>query len=140
MRRFLEPVREFPEYTVVNDYALAQPHHPAAVEHPGDASAELRAVRRRSKLAWTYFGYADDDEDMTRRRLRQANLMGPAGFVSIDDSEVIEILTRPVVSPYPEGAGVMEMGGRDWKDEAAYGHGIRHPRVLTLTIAEVMIF
>ena len=27
---------------------------------------------------------------MTRRRLRQANLFGPAGFVSADDGEVIE--------------------------------------------------
>ena len=27
---------------------------------------------------------------MTRRRLRQGNLFGPAGFVSADDGEVIE--------------------------------------------------
>lgn len=27
---------------------------------------------------------------MTQRRLRQANLFGPAGFVSADDGEVIE--------------------------------------------------
>ncbi len=31
------------------------------------------------ELHWTFFGYADDDEAMTARRLRQANLMGPAG-------------------------------------------------------------
>ena len=31
------------------------------------------------ELAWTFFGYEDDDEEMTARRLRQANLMGPAG-------------------------------------------------------------
>src|SRR5260370_30671252 len=68
------------------------------------------------ELAWTYFGYADDDEDMTRRRLRQANLMGPAGFVSIDDSEVMKF-SQAGVGPYPEGTGVMEMGGRAWEDE-----------------------
>jgi hypothetical protein len=28
---------------------------------------------------------------MTQRRLRQANLFGPAGFVSVDDGEVIEL-------------------------------------------------
>jgi salicylate 5-hydroxylase large subunit len=39
---------------------------------------------------WTHFGFADDDVEMTRRRLRQANLFGPAGFVSADDGEVIE--------------------------------------------------
>ena len=41
-------------------------------------------------FVWTHFGFADDDEAMTRRRLRQANLFGPAGFVSADDGEVIE--------------------------------------------------
>src|SRR5439155_25715469 len=66
------------------------------------------------ELAWTYFGYAADDEDMTRRRLRQANLMGPAGFVSIDDSEVMKF-SQAGVGPYPEGDGVMEVGGRGWK-------------------------
>jgi salicylate 5-hydroxylase large subunit len=39
---------------------------------------------------WTHFGFADDDAEMTERRLRQANLFGPAGFVSADDGEVIE--------------------------------------------------
>jgi salicylate 5-hydroxylase large subunit len=41
-------------------------------------------------FVWTHFGFADDDADMKRRRLRQANLFGPAGFVSADDGEVIE--------------------------------------------------
>jgi salicylate 5-hydroxylase large subunit len=39
---------------------------------------------------WTHFGFADDDPAMVERRLRQANLFGPAGFVSADDGEVIE--------------------------------------------------
>jgi salicylate 5-hydroxylase large subunit len=41
-------------------------------------------------FVWTHFGFADDSADMTQRRLRQANLFGPAGFVSADDGEVIE--------------------------------------------------
>jgi salicylate 5-hydroxylase large subunit len=41
-------------------------------------------------FVWTHFGFEDDDEVMTERRLRQANLFGPAGFVSADDGEVIE--------------------------------------------------
>lgn len=39
---------------------------------------------------WTHFGFADDSMEMKGRRLRQANLFGPAGFVSADDGEVIE--------------------------------------------------
>src|SRR6185437_2616289 len=39
-------------------------------------------------FVWTHFGFADDTPEMTERRLRQANLFGPAGFVSADDGEV----------------------------------------------------
>ena len=42
-------------------------------------------------LAWTFFGYADDTQEMRQRRLRQANLMGPAGLVSHDDSEAMQL-------------------------------------------------
>jgi salicylate 5-hydroxylase large subunit len=31
-------------------------------------------------FVWTHFGFADDTPEMTQRRLRQANLFGPAGF------------------------------------------------------------
>ena len=51
-------------------------------------------------LVWTFFGYADDDDEMTARRLRQANLMGPAGLVSVDDSEMMEFSQRGVAE-YP---------------------------------------
>ncbi len=43
---------------------------------------------------WTHFGFTDDSPEMTQRRLRQANLFGPAGFVSADDGEVIELSQR----------------------------------------------
>ncbi len=42
-------------------------------------------------FVWTHFGFADDAPEMTRRRLRQANLFGPSGYVSADDGEVIEL-------------------------------------------------
>ncbi len=45
-------------------------------------------------FVWTHFGFADDDDAMTQRRLRQANLFGPAGFVSADDGEVIEFVQQ----------------------------------------------
>ena len=31
-------------------------------------------------MKWTMFGFEGDDEEMTRHRLRQGNLMGPAGI------------------------------------------------------------
>src|SRR3989440_12919454 len=68
------------------------------------------------ETAWSYCGSVEEDEDMTRRRLRQANLMGPAGFVSIDDSEGMKF-SQAGVGPYPEAAGGMGMGGGGREDE-----------------------
>ncbi len=67
-------------------------------------------------LHWTFFGYADDSEEMTAIRLRQANLMGPAGFVSIDDGEVMR-LSQDGVTVDVNRSGVAEMGGRDTDDQ-----------------------
>ena len=51
------------------------------------------------------------------RRLRQANLMGPAGFVSIDDSEVMRLAQLGFESTANDGVeAVVEMGGRDTDD------------------------
>lgn len=49
-------------------------------------------------FVWTHFGFEADNADMTTRRLRQANLFGPAGFVSADDSEVIEFAQQGLSS------------------------------------------
>ena len=59
----------------------------------------------------TLFGYADDDEAMTRHRLLSANLVGPAGFVSMEDGEAIEVIQRATASA-GGAAAVIEMGGR----------------------------
>jgi salicylate 5-hydroxylase large subunit len=59
---------------------------------------------------WTHFGFADDTPEMTRRRLRQANLFGPAGYVSADDGEVIEFSQRGFRQE-ADGATVCELDG-----------------------------
>jgi phenylpropionate dioxygenase-like ring-hydroxylating dioxygenase large terminal subunit len=43
-------------------------------------------------MKWTMFGYQGDSEDMTRHRLRQGNLMGPAGFLGLEDNEAIKFV------------------------------------------------
>jgi salicylate 5-hydroxylase large subunit len=48
---------------------------------------------------------------MTRRRLRQANLFGPAGFVSADDGEVIEF-SQSGFEQKPWHRSVAELGGK----------------------------
>ncbi len=66
-------------------------------------------------FVWTHFGFANDSDDMTRRRLRQANLFGPAGFVSADDGEVIEF-SQEGFEQKPFHRTVAELGGREVGD------------------------
>lgn len=41
-------------------------------------------------MQWTMFGYEGDTEEMTQHRLRQGNLMGPAGFLGLEDNEAMK--------------------------------------------------
>jgi phenylpropionate dioxygenase-like ring-hydroxylating dioxygenase large terminal subunit len=64
----------------------------------------------RTELHWTLFGFEDDDEAMQRRRLMQANLVGPAGYISMEDGAATGFVQRGVAGS-PERASVIEMGG-----------------------------
>jgi salicylate 5-hydroxylase large subunit len=63
-------------------------------------------------FVWTHFGFEDDTPEMTDRRLRQANLFGPAGFVSADDGEVIEF-SQQAFETKSHHRTLAELGGRD---------------------------
>ncbi|MEN3364286.1 MAG: salicylate 5-hydroxylase large subunit, partial [Burkholderiales bacterium] len=63
-------------------------------------------------FVWTHFGFEDDTPEMERRRLRQANLFGPAGFVSADDGEVIEF-SQESFEQKPFYRTIAELGGRE---------------------------
>ncbi|HXQ51727.1 MAG TPA: aromatic ring-hydroxylating dioxygenase subunit alpha [Stellaceae bacterium] len=69
-----------------------------------------------TELLWTYFGFEDDDEAMTLQRVKQANLVGPAGYISMEDGAVGSFVRRGIA-----GAGadreILEMGGRDWRSQ-----------------------
>ncbi len=58
----------------------------------------------------TLIGYQDDSPEMTEHRLRQANLVGPAGFVSMEDGEAIEIAHKASRASI-DASTVVEMGG-----------------------------
>jgi anthranilate 1,2-dioxygenase large subunit len=49
------------------------------------------------ELVFHFFGYADDDEAMRKLRIKQANLVGPAGYISMEDTEATELVQRGVV-------------------------------------------
>jgi salicylate 5-hydroxylase large subunit len=66
-------------------------------------------------FVWTHFGFEDDTPEMTQRRLIQANLFGPAGFVSADDGEVIEF-SQQAFETKPFHRTLAELGGHAVED------------------------
>jgi salicylate 5-hydroxylase large subunit len=111
----LQPEKEFPgEATVV-----MQTIWPNLMVQQQSNTLAMRQIHlvgpEEFELHWTYFGFADESEEMTQKRLRQANLMGPAGYVSADDSEVMEAI-QAGISKYAATDAVVEMGGRGVED------------------------
>ncbi len=108
--RMVVPVKEFPD-----DITIAiQTLFPSVIFQQQTNSLQLRYIIPLGpdafELCWTYLGYEDDDEEMTLRRLRQANLTGPSGYVSVDDSEVMEF-TGAGVRVNGDALSVLELDG-----------------------------
>jgi anthranilate 1,2-dioxygenase large subunit len=87
---------------------------PSAVFVQISNSLAVRQIRPRGvdevEVFQTMLGYADDPPEMTLHRLRQANLVGPAGLVSMEDGEAIEIAHR-ASKPDLDRTTVIELGG-----------------------------
>jgi anthranilate 1,2-dioxygenase large subunit len=67
-----------------------------------------------TELQWIYLGFEEDDAEMTALRLAQANLSGPAGYVSMEDGAVGNFIQRAIRGS-EDAHSVLEMGG--------FGHG-----------------
>jgi anthranilate 1,2-dioxygenase large subunit len=61
-------------------------------------------------LNWTYLGFADDSPELRMHRLKQNNLVGPAGYVSMEDGAVGGFVQRGIAAAEDE-LSVIEMGG-----------------------------
>ena len=66
----------------------------------------------RTELNWTYLGYVDDTPERRTVRLKQLNLVGPAGFISMEDGAVGGFVQRGIAGAHGLDA-VVEMGGGD---------------------------
>lgn len=64
----------------------------------------------KTDLNWTYIGYVSDTPAQREVRLKQANLIGAAGFVSMEDGAVGGFVQRGIAGTRAEQA-VLEMGG-----------------------------
>lgn len=65
------------------------------------------------ELHWTFFGYRDDDEDLRQMRFLQSNLIGPAGYVSMEDGSVGNYVQRGIAGVGQKQASLMVLGGHD---------------------------
>jgi phenylpropionate dioxygenase-like ring-hydroxylating dioxygenase large terminal subunit len=83
-------------------------------------SIALRLVlpkgRDETELQWIYLGFEDDDAEMTELRLLQSNLVGPAGYVSMEDGAVGGFVQRAIAGS-EDDLSVIEMGGHDHVSE-----------------------
>jgi hypothetical protein len=65
---------------------------------------------RQTDLVWTLIGFTDDDERLQTLRMKHANLVGPAGYVSMEDGAVGGFVQRGTAAAACQSSVVM-MGG-----------------------------
>lgn len=63
-----------------------------------------------TELNWTYIGFKDDTPELRRDRLKQLNLVGPAGLVSMEDGCVGGFVQRGTAMAREDRA-IVQMGG-----------------------------
>jgi anthranilate 1,2-dioxygenase large subunit len=123
--RLLDSVEEFGDDITVQILSV----FPNFVLQQINNSVALRLVLPKgpdkTELQWIYIGFEDDDAAMTERRLLQSNLVGPAGYVSMEDGAVGNFVQRAIVGGEDEFS-VLEMGG--------HGHGTEETRTTEASI------
>ena len=125
--RLLEVVSEFPGEDTVGMVTL----FPSVVLQQQVNSLSTRQIVPTGPdgfdFHWTHWGYADDTPEMRVRRMRHANLFGPAGLVSADDSEIIEMNQQGFAHAPAAADALVMMGGREIEsvDHMATEVGIR---------------
>jgi anthranilate 1,2-dioxygenase large subunit len=71
----------------------------------------------RTELEWIHLGFDTDDEAMTERRLRQGNLIGPAGYIAMEDGCIGGFVQR-ALQYNDDGAGIVMMGGHEAESQS----------------------
>ncbi len=66
----------------------------------------------RTEVHYAYFSHQDDDQDMVQHRIRQSsNLIGPSGFISLEDGAVFARIQRGIHGKPDETRYI-----RGWRD------------------------
>jgi anthranilate 1,2-dioxygenase large subunit/terephthalate 1,2-dioxygenase oxygenase component alpha subunit len=90
--------------TVFPGFVLAQIQNTIALRQI------LPAGVGKTVLNWTYLGFRDDTPEMLRSRMKQSNLTGPAGFISMEDGAIGGFVQRGIAGT-DEEESILEMGG-----------------------------
>jgi anthranilate 1,2-dioxygenase large subunit len=114
---FLAMIEEFGDDTTTQILSL----FPNFVLQQIQNSIALRLVLPKgpdkTELQWIYLGFEEDTPELAALRLGQANLVGPAGYVSMEDGAVGNFIQRALPGGESE-CSVLEMGGFDHVSEA----------------------
>jgi anthranilate 1,2-dioxygenase large subunit len=106
----LEGFEEYPDgitlqiLSVFPTFVLQQIQNAIAVRQIVPSSPSM------TDLNWTYIGFADDTPAQRLIRLKQGNLVGPAGYISMEDGCIGGFVQRGVAAA-PDKESVVEMGG-----------------------------
>jgi len=92
--------------TMLPGFVLQTVHNSIAVRHV------LPKGPNETHLHWTILGFADDSEDLLKMRMKQSNLVGPAGYVSMEDGAIGGFVRRGTAQASGQSSVVL-MGGRD---------------------------
>ena len=79
------------------------------------------------ELIFYFFGYTDDTAEMGMHRIKQANLVGAAGLVSMEDTLATE-LVQSAIAGCGDALSMADMG-RDRPDDEQIGSGISESRI-----------
>jgi anthranilate 1,2-dioxygenase large subunit len=106
----LESFEEFPDGITLQILSV----FPGFVLQQIQNSVAVRQIiprgTRRTDLNWSIIAFADDSPQQRLMRLKQANLVGPAGFVSMEDGCIGGFVQRGIAGA-PHEREILEMGG-----------------------------
>ena len=109
-----QSIVEFRDETGERDAVNVMAIYPGLVAARIVNTLSTRQIRPKSadefELHWTCFGYVDDDEDLREMRLKQANILGPAGLIGMEDAES-GVLVQRAARRAQEQCSTLQMGG-----------------------------
>ncbi|WP_410480148.1 hypothetical protein [Pseudomonas sp. DCA-1] len=90
----LGQIQEYEEITTNNIQAIFPQLVIQQIHNTLAARQLLPKGPNNFELIFHFFGYEDDTPELRELRLLQANLVGPAGYISMEDTEATELVQR----------------------------------------------